>query len=166
MRLLRKILAGLCLMMCIMSVDMSVSAKNNEVVYSTLDEIPENLEIFDTILKGSLTAIEKDGEWYYRFRRKAYQDVLIKVSAFMTQPKNKYLVKDNSSLKVDSIRELKNMLSHLYGKINMSKFYIQMCRVLILNSKNKDTPSEMQLLKSLHLCGVSLFPCNRVRNRH
>lgn len=46
--------------------------------------------------------------------------------------------KENYTQNVDNIYELKNKLSILYGKINMQRFYISMCRVLILNSRNRN----------------------------
>lgn len=46
--------------------------------------------------------------------------------------------KESDAFKVDNVIELKNKLSVLYGKINMQKFYVAMCRVLILNSKNRN----------------------------
>lgn len=113
MKLVKKILVVLGFVICVVSADMPVCAKNNEEIYNTLDEIPEDLDIFKTISEGSITAIEKDGEWYYRFRRNKHQDVLIKVSAFMTQPENKYLVKDNSSLN----KSLAEDSNHTYNRI-------------------------------------------------
>lgn len=63
--------------------------------------------------------------------------------------------KDNSTLKIDHIQELKSKLALLYGKINMQKFYTSMCRVLILNSKNKE-----RIIKKFDLISIELEKIN------
>lgn len=72
------------------------------LTYNTLDEIPEDLDIFTTISKGSISAIEEDGVWYYQFARQNYSTVRIKASAFVTYPGNAYLVEDNRALTRES----------------------------------------------------------------
>lgn len=70
------------------------------VYYSTLDEIPENVNIFRSIRTGTITHTKfASGNWYYRFFEEGYPEVYIKESAFMSaQPKNDYLVEDNRQL--------------------------------------------------------------------
>lgn len=97
--------------------------------------------------------------WYNEYdKRNNYVNNIIYQNLLMLLG-NKFIDdwKDNSSLKVDSIRELKNMLSHLYGKINMSKFYVYMCRVLILSSKNKE--------KLIHKYNSTIEKYNLISNK-
>ena len=68
------------------------------LTYNTLDEIEENLDVFKTISKGNISAIEIDGVWYYQFSRSGYSTVRIKASAFSTSPSNSYLTVDNDAL--------------------------------------------------------------------
>lgn len=68
------------------------------LTYNTLDDIEENLDIFKTISKGSISAINIDGIWYYQFARSGYSTVRIRASAFSTSPNNFYLQADNAAL--------------------------------------------------------------------
>lgn len=72
------------------------------VTYNTLDEIEENLDVFKTISKGGISAIEVDGVWFYQFTRAGYSTVRIKASAFSTFPSNSYLAADNYALSTNS----------------------------------------------------------------
>lgn len=113
MKLVKRFFIVMSCVMCILFTDILVFAQSNEEIYDTLDEIPENLDTFKTIAEGSISALEVEGEWYYKFRRKKYPDVLIKVSAFTTQPKNNYLAKDISSLN----KSLAEDSNHTYNRI-------------------------------------------------
>lgn len=69
-------------------------------VYTSFDEIDEDINIFRTMARGSVSA-QKDGagEWCYVFSRRGYSDVWIRASAFMaTSAKNNYLAADNAAL--------------------------------------------------------------------
>ena len=126
------------------------------VLYGISDITPKYFCIDDSVkLKKQMQYMLVDGSnqntveilknfngwsWYNEYDKKAnYVNNLIYQNLLMLLGE-KFMEdwEENSLLRVNTVQDLKNRLSHLYGKINMSKFYIQMCRVLILNSKNKD----------------------------
>lgn len=72
------------------------------LTYNTLDEVEENLDVFKTISKGNISAINEDGVWFYQFTRSGYSTVRIKASAFSTFPSNSYLAADNHALTMNS----------------------------------------------------------------
>lgn len=65
--------------------------------YNTLDEIPEDVDIFRAI-RGNFKGIRINGDLYYEFWRSGYPTVRIKASAFTTKPTNGYLDADNKAL--------------------------------------------------------------------
>ncbi len=73
--------------------------------YSTLDAIPEDLNIFNVIAYGNISAVKSGSNWYYKFTRNG-NSIMIKTSAFMGTPKNTHFTKDlsalNASLKKNS----------------------------------------------------------------
>lgn len=69
--------------------------------YSTMDAIPEDLDIFNTMAKGTISAVkDNNGVWYYQFTRSGYDTIRVKASAFAatTCPTNAYLADDNAAL--------------------------------------------------------------------
>ena len=113
MKLVKRFFIVMSFVVCILFTDISVSAQNDVEIYNIIEDIPESLDTFKTIAEGSISAIEVDGQWYYKFRREKYPDVLIKVSAFTTQPQNNYLAKDISSLN----KSLAEDSDHTYNRI-------------------------------------------------
>lgn len=66
--------------------------------YNTLDEIPEDFNVFRSIRTGVKSHVWIDGNSYWQFAEKGYPTVQIKASAFMTAPNNGYLTEDNVKL--------------------------------------------------------------------
>ena len=76
-----------------------VAKANYCVYYNTLNDIPENADIFRSIRTGAITHTKgQNGDWYYRFFEKGFPEVYIKESAFTIQPTNGYLSEDNLKL--------------------------------------------------------------------
>lgn len=96
-RMKRAFAMVLCIAM-VLSLCMVYAGAEDVYRYNTLDEIPENHDIFRAIRIGDITARSIDGNWYYQFREKGGYTVQIKASAFMTAPTNRYLVEDNDRL--------------------------------------------------------------------
>ena len=68
------------------------------VYYNSLNDIPENANIFRSIRTGTITHVKSGNDWYYRFFEKGYPEVNIKETAFMEQATNGYLTEDNLQL--------------------------------------------------------------------
>lgn len=67
--------------------------------YTTMDAIPEDLDIFNTMAKGQVSALQVNGEWYYDFTMSGKDTIRVKVSAFTeTSHTNTYLADDNAAL--------------------------------------------------------------------
>ena len=89
----------------ISSIGVSAASYCVNMRFNSLDDIKEDLTVFQTIAEGKITAVKINKVWYYQFTKSGSR-VQIKASAFMTQPKNTNLKKDvdalNSQLKKDS----------------------------------------------------------------
>lgn len=67
--------------------------------YSTMDAIPEDLNVFNTMAKGTISAVNVSGQWYYQFTRTGYDTIRVRASAFAsTSYTNAYLADDNAAL--------------------------------------------------------------------
>lgn len=64
--------------------------------YATLDEIPEDVNIFRSIRTGTYPYVESGD--YYEFHEAGFPIVRIKRTAFLTQPTNAYLTADSNAL--------------------------------------------------------------------
>ena len=95
---LKQILSLFLIIVTLFSVCSMPTSAAKILRYDSLDAIEENLDVFKTISKGSISVVSYKKNWYYQFSRKGYNTVQIKVSAFSTQPKNKYLANDNAAL--------------------------------------------------------------------
>lgn len=106
MKKILSILMVICMLIPVISAN--ASAASNVLTFRTLDEIPENLEIFKTIRDGSIDAVNVGGNWYYQFTRSGQKTVRIHVRAFQTQPANGNLDKDNAAINANLQKELKH----------------------------------------------------------
>jgi len=95
---LKQILSLFLIIVTLFSVCSMPTSAAKILRYDSLDAIEENLDVFKTISKGSISVVSYKKNWYYQFSRKGYDTVQIKVTAFSTQPKNKYLANDNAAL--------------------------------------------------------------------
>ncbi len=68
------------------------------VICNSITDIPENIDVFNTIAKGSISAVKANGTWYYQFKRSGYQTVRIKCTAFSSGFTNRHLPYDNKTL--------------------------------------------------------------------
>lgn len=101
MRLVSAMLAVILVLGIISSNSISVTTYAvSTKTYSTLDTIPEDLDTFNTIAKGTISALKVDAVWYYQFARSGYDKIRVKASAFKaTSHDNAYhLDADNASL--------------------------------------------------------------------
>lgn len=78
----------------------SVSASAASIsTYPTMDAIPEDVDVFNTMAKGAISAVKVSGVWYYQFTRSGYDTIRVKASAFATTSHtNAYLAADNAAL--------------------------------------------------------------------
>lgn len=68
------------------------------VYYNSLNDIPENVNIFRSIRTGAITHVKSGNDWYYRFFEEGFPEVNIKETAFMEQATNGYLTEDSLQL--------------------------------------------------------------------
>ena len=71
--------------------------------YDTLDDIPENVDVFRSIRTGQHPYVESGD--YYEFHEAGFPYVRIKASAFTIQPTNAYLTADQNALSRDCKNE-------------------------------------------------------------
>lgn len=98
MKHMKKPFAMLLCVAMVLSLCMTFAGAEDAVYgpYATLDDIPEDCNIFRSIRTGEYSYVESGD--YYEFHEAGYPIVRIKRGAFLTKPNNGYLTEDSQKL--------------------------------------------------------------------